>query len=133
MSLSLRTIVKDKFVHNSLNLRLLSGVKQIVALDKKSIRLGNPEIVQLTGKEDPDTAPTKLGQGRIYELNFGAINSQRDAVIVSVNPALAKTAVVTQPTVIGTKESQALTISLYTIKQMDLGELDWIISLHVLA
>jgi len=132
MSLSLRTIIQDKFVHTSLGLKLNEGVTQKLTIDKKALGLGKPHIIQHSGKEDAEPSD-KLGQGRIYELNFGSLNSQRDAVLVSVNPALSKTCVVAQSNVLAAKESQELSISVYTIKQTDISELDWIVRLYVLS
>lgn len=131
MSISIRTLVKDKYVYQSLGLKPAQGVEILPGGDNKSIIFKNPKITQLSGKDEE--VSSKLGQGRIYELDFGTINSAKDIVLVSVNPALGRTAVVTNPTVIGAKREYQLSFPVYTIKATDLAELDWIIRLHVLA
>lgn len=131
MSISIRTLIKDKYVYQTLGLKPAEGVEILPGGDNKSIIFKNPKIIQLSGKEEEITA--KLGQGRIYELDFGTIHSSKDVVLVSVNPLLGRTAVVTNPNVIGPKLEHRLCFPVYTVKTTDLAELDWIIRLHVLA
>lgn len=132
MSLSIRTITKDKYVHLSLGLKHPEGVEARTTPDNKCLRLNKPQIIQHSGKEDAELT-TKLGQGRIYELSFGTIHSAKDQVLVSVNPLLGMTCVVTQPGLIAAKHEQRLSLFVYTVKQVDIAELDWIISLAVLS
>lgn len=132
MSISIRTLTKDKYVHQTLGLKHPEGVEVKGSPDNKALRLSKPQIIQHSGKDDVE--PTaKLGQGRIYELNFGTIHSQKDQVLVAVNPVLGRTCVVTQPGIVGAKQEQPLSIFVYTVKQVDISELDWILSLSVLS
>jgi hypothetical protein len=132
MSISIRTLTKDKYVHQTLGLKHPEGVEVKGSPDNKALRLSKPQIIQHSGKDDVEPTP-KLGQGRIYELSFGTIHSQKDQVLVSVNPVLGRTCVVTQPGIVGAKQEQPLSIFVYTVKQVDISELDWILSLSVLS
>lgn len=132
MSISIRTLTKDKYVHQSMGLKHPEGVEVKAGPDHKALRLSKPQIIQHSGKDDVEPT-SKLGQGRIYELNFGTIHPAKDIVIASVNPLLGKTCVVTQPGLIGAKQEQSLSLFVYTVKQVDVSELEWILSLSVLS
>lgn len=133
MSISIRTLKKDNYVYNTLRLKLEDSVTVKTAVNNKSVFLSNPKIIQHSGKSVDGEEVTKLGQGRIYELHFGTICPDKDLVLVSVNPALSLSCVVSNPGVINAKSLQNLSIPIYTVKQTDISELDWIVALYVLA
>lgn len=133
MSISIRTLKKDNYVYNTLRLKLEDSVTVKTAVNNKSVFLSNPKIIQHSGKSVDGEEVTKLGQGRIYELSFGTICPDKDIVLVSVNPALSLSCVVSNPGVINAKSLQNLSIPIYTVKQTDISELDWIVALYVLA
>ena len=131
MSLSLRTIVIDRHFYHSLGLKLAPGVEVKPGGDQKSIVLRNPEIVQLSGKEEEPSL--KLGQGRIYELKFGSISPAKDVVLIAVNPVIGRSAIVTNPGILGPKATHELSIPVYTVKTTDLSDLDWIVRIYMLS
>lgn len=134
MSISIRTLVKDKYLYRTLGLTLGETVEVKNTSDNKGVQLFKPKIIQHSGKpvEGAEDA-AKLGQGKIYELDFGTVQSQKDLILVSVNPALGLTCVVSNPGVLCAKALHKLSFPVYTIKQTDLAELDWLVALYVLA
>lgn len=133
MSISIKTMKKDNYAYTSMQLKLEPGVEVKSTVNNKGVLLCNPKIIQHSGKPVEGEDVSKLGQGRIYELNFGTIHPQKDLVLVSVNPALGLTCVVSNPGVINAKSLQQLSFPVYTIKQTDIAALDWIVALHVIA
>lgn len=133
MSISIRTLKKDNPLFKSLDIKLEPGVELRTAVNNKSVFFSNPKVIQHSGKASEGEDSLKLGQGRIYELSFGTICPNKDIVLVSVNPALSLSCVVSNPCVINARSLQNFSIPVYTIKQIDLSELDWIVCIYVLA
>jgi hypothetical protein len=121
--------------HKAMNLVLKEQVTIKNNRSSKCLLLGNPEIVQASGKDEGSVqVETKLPHGRFVRLSFGTINvSERDEVLVALNPKLASACLLSGPVIIPPREEHELSISLYTVKQIDLAEHEWIVALYYLT
>lgn len=96
------------------------------------VQLGNPSIEALNGKEvGLENGILKANQH--LRLNFGSIGPTKYDVFIAVNPELTKTCSISNPTIlpIGTVLDE-FGITLTTIKQTDISQLDWMITLYLL-
>lgn len=134
MSTTIKSVRPGHPVYDALGLRLYPSVRIATAPENKGIRLGRPAAIQHSGKlEERDAPITKLMQGRIYSLDFGTMQSNIYDVIISVNPKIGLSGVLTNPGLLPAKSKHHLSFPIYTIRQIDLQELDWIVSISVLT
>lgn len=134
MSNTLRLVRPGHPVYAALGLHLYPSVRVSTSTDGKTIRLAGPAVIQHSGKlENRDAPLDKLTQGRIYALDFGILNSNMYDVVLSINPKIGLTGIITNPGIMCAKTKHSLLFPLYTIKQTTLSDLEWIVAISVLS
>lgn len=101
----------------------------------KGVLLGNPKIVKSSAKEEEEAVSgTKLTHNRFVELKFGTIHvTEKDEVLVALNPKLASSCLLSGPVVLSPKELHSISISVYPLRQIDLADYEWIVALYSLS
>lgn len=109
-----------------------------ISEDGWSKLIGNPHVVQLSGKE---SGPIERGEdGSItlrsighYSLNMGTIRAAKFPLLLSYSPLLIEAGQVSMPTTLVLPgQTFDLTLVLSTFKQVNLGDMKWIIQAMVI-
>ncbi len=97
----------------------------------RGLQLGNPTIEALNGKEvGLENGILKANQH--LRLSFGSLGPLRNDVIVGINPELTKTCSISHPVILSAGSViPDFGITLTTIKQTDISQLDWVIVLYL--
>jgi len=131
----------QSFSHNlqPLILKPAEGVSSQMAGNKRAMQLSNPIIHTLTGKElvaEDDCVPAN----KVVQLYYGEVGVKRSEIILTFNPALLQTCLVSCPQVLlcqsitgPIQEAQPLFLILQTFRKLDLKLLREQWSLAVLS
>jgi len=135
MSISLKELYINRRSYNGLQLQLQEQVTIQNSRNGKGVLLGNPQVTYLSGKDEGEAvAGTKLGHGRLIELKFGTIHAtEKDEVLVALNPKLASSCLISAPVLLSPKEEHTVSVAVYPVKQIDLADYEWVVALYSLT
>lgn len=135
MSVTFKELHLGRRNHVALNLQLKEQVTVKNSPNGKGLLLGKPEVVNNSGKDEGSVqVESKLPHGRFVRLNFGTLQvTEKDEVLVALNPKLASSCLLSAPIILSPKELHELSISLYTVKQIDLADYEWVVALYSLT
>lgn len=96
-------------------------------------RLSGVNGTYLTGQKAGESIEgTVLKAGQTVQLNFGTVAPSRYECLVTFNPQLQSSCMVCSPSIISHGDGPtSLTLTLSVFRQIDLAEVPWFVTLHL--